>query len=80
MLLQLIDDNTHKTLIAVSDRDIKISGKKTKSDYSYEAGKLIADRAKKINITHVVFDRGGYRYHGRVARAAVGAREGGLTF
>ena len=77
VMLQLIDDEVGKTLVAVSDREVK--GKKTKSERSYEAGKLLAERAQKLKISRAVFDRGGYRYHGRIQRAATGARENGLT-
>lgn len=74
---QLIDDQTGKTLTAVSD--IK-SGKDQKIKKAYEAGKKIAEQALKLKIKKVVFDRGGFLYHGRVAKFAKGAREGGLDF
>jgi large subunit ribosomal protein L18 len=53
---------------------------KTKTDLSRAAGKMLAERAVEQGITRVVFDRGGYLYHGRVAAFAEGAREGGLEF
>lgn len=72
---QLIDDEKGKTLAAASDLEIKKSAEKTK-----EVGKLIAEKAKVKKIEKVVFDRGGYKYHGRVKALAEGAREGGLNF
>ena len=69
---QLIDDNKGQTLIAVSG---KANVKKAK-----EVGQLIAQQALEKKIEKVVFDRGGYRYHGRVKAVAEGAREGGLKF
>jgi len=74
----LIDDKTGTTLASVNDKEIK-SGK-TKTDKAKEAGKLIAEKAKKADIKKVVFDRGGFQYHGRVKAVADGAREGGLEF
>ena len=73
---QLVDDSTSRTLATVSDH--KLTGKK--SEKSTEVGKLIAQRAKDAGLTKVVFDRAGYRYHGRVKAVADGAREGGLEF
>jgi len=73
---QLIDDTTNRTLATVSDH--KLSGKK--SAKSTEVGKLIAQKAKDAGFSRVVFDRAGYRYHGRVKAVADGAREGGLEF
>jgi len=73
---QLVDDTASHTLAQVSDH--KLSGKK--SDKSTEVGKLIAQKAKDAGVSRVVFDRAGYRYHGRVKAVADGAREGGLEF
>ena len=73
---QLIDDATNRTLMTVTSQDIE--GKKVEK--SAEVGKRIASRAKEAGITKVVFDRAGYRYHGRVKALADGAREGGLEF
>ena len=73
---QLIDDANNKTIVAVNDSEIK--GKKT--DTAKKIGLLIAEKAKEKKITEVVFDRGGYQYHGRVKALADGAREGGLKF
>jgi large subunit ribosomal protein L18 len=74
---QLVDDSTHRTLMTVSSQDID-EGKKT--ERSLEVGKRLAARAKEAGIARVVFDRAGYRYHGRVKAVADGAREGGLEF
>ncbi|MCL4367365.1 50S ribosomal protein L18 [Patescibacteria group bacterium] len=74
---QIIDDNQQKTLVAASD--LKISNAK-KTEVAFEVGKNIAKDAIKKGIKLVVFDRGGFLYHGRVAKLAEGAREGGLTF
>ena len=65
MMLQLIDDDAGKTLIAVSTA--KLGGSKaTKSDKALAAGKLLAEKAREQKISKIVFDRGGFRYHGRV--------------
>ena len=73
---QIVDDVTSRTLMTVSDHALE--GKKT--DRSSEVGKMIAARAKEAGISRVVFDRAGYKYHGRVKAVADGAREGGLEF
>jgi large subunit ribosomal protein L18 len=73
---QLVDDTTSRTLMTVSSQDVE--GKKTEK--SIEVGKRIAARAKEAGIAKVVFDRAGYRYHGRVKALADAAREGGLEF
>jgi large subunit ribosomal protein L18 len=73
---QIVDDSTSRTLMTVTDKDA--SGKK--SEKSVEVGRRIAARAKEAGVTKVVFDRGGYQYHGRVKAVADGAREGGLEF
>jgi large subunit ribosomal protein L18 len=73
---QLVDDVTQRTLMTVTDQALE--GKK--ADKSVEVGKQIAVKAKEAGITKVVFDRAGYRYHGRVKALADGAREGGLEF
>lgn len=74
---QLVDDTANRTMLTVSSAALA-SGKKTEK--STEVGKLIAARAKDAGITRVVFDRAGYKYHGRVKAVADGAREGGLEF
>lgn len=79
--VQLIDDTQGHTLAAVSSRDASVDTKgKVKVDQSKEVGKKIAEVAKAAGIETVVFDRGGYLYHGRVKALAEGAREGGLKF
>ncbi len=78
MFLQLIDDEAGKTLASASTIEVKEAGKKT--EISLNLGKLIAKKAKAKDISKVVFDRGSYKYHGRVKAAADGAREGGLIF
>lgn len=75
---QIINDEIGKTLVATSIGEIKTKGKKI--DLSLELGKLIATKAIAKGINQVVFDRNGYKYHGRVKALAEGAREGGLKF
>ena len=75
---QLIDDATGKTLAQASSREIKEKDKK--AGVSAAVGRLIAERAGKLGIKQVIFDRGGYKYHGRVKALADSAREGGLEF
>lgn len=77
---QIINDEKGETLIAASDLELKKSRKTTKVDKAKEVGKLIARKALEKKIEKVVFDRGGYKYHGRVKALAEGAREGGLKF
>lgn len=79
IFLQLIDDQARRTI--VSANDLEINKKKNKKiDLAREVGKKLAGFAKEKKIKKVVFDRGGYKYHGRVKAAAEGAREGGLIF
>jgi large subunit ribosomal protein L18 len=77
--VQLIDDENGKTIIAVSDKEIKIKNK-TGKIIAYEIGKALAKKAAAKKIENVVFDRGGYKFHGTIAELAKGAREGGLKF
>jgi len=77
---QLIDDKKGHTLISASDLELKNVGKLKKKEKAFEVGKLVAEKAKKKNIKKIVFDRGGYKYHGKVKALAEGAREGGLMF
>ncbi len=77
---QIIDDMKNITLVAASSHDDGISADLPKAEQSKAVGKLIAERALAANIEAVVFDRGGYLYHGRVLSLAEGAREGGLKF
>jgi len=79
MFAQIVDDTVGRTLAAASTLDATIraaDGDKTAK--ARQVGELLAQRAKEAGIEAVVFDRGGYRYHGRVAALADGAREGGL--
>jgi large subunit ribosomal protein L18 len=77
---QLVDDGEGRTLAAASWLQLKKSFKGTKREQAAEVGKLLAANAKKAGIERVVFDRGGYLYHGRVKALAESAREGGLVF
>ena len=76
---QLIDDASGRTLAAVNwtEDDLKTL---PRMEQATRAGALLAERAKAAGVETAVFDRGGYRYHGRVKALAEGAREGGLTF
>ena len=77
---QLIDDDTGRTLAAASWLELPKSFKGDKTEQAAEVGKRLAQAAKKAGVESVVFDRGGYLYHGRVKALADGAREGGLSF
>ena len=77
---QLINDEKGQTLISASDLELRRKKGKTKVEKAREVGKLIAKKALAKKIEKVVFDRGGYAYHGRVKALAEGAREGGLKF
>lgn len=74
---QLIDDSSGKTLVSYSDKLVTQKGKP--SEVAKEVGKQLAAKAVLVGVKEAVFDRGAYRYHGRVAALADGAREGGLT-
>ncbi|MBA2522696.1 MAG: 50S ribosomal protein L18 [Solirubrobacterales bacterium] len=76
---QLIDDDAGRTLAQASWVEDEVR-KLDASERAKRAGELIAERAKAAGVETCVFDRGGYRYHGRVADLAAGAREGGLQF
>jgi len=79
--VQLIDDTSGKTLASASSKDKDIAAqKKNKSEQSKMVGAAIARKATELGLAEVVFDRGGYLYHGRVKNVADGAREGGLKF
>lgn len=88
--VQLIDDEKGKTLVQAKDYEIKMPASKEhdrvkltqskKVAIAYEVGKLIAGKAQEKKISKIVFDRGGYKYHGRVKAIADGAREAGLKF
>jgi len=76
---QLIDDQAGHTLASASSLDNDLAGTK-RSEQPAQVGKLLAERASKAGIARVVFDRGGYLYHGRVKQLADAAREHGLEF
>jgi large subunit ribosomal protein L18 len=77
---QLVDDLEGRTLASASWQQLKKSFKGDKTEQATEVGKLLAANARRAGIESVVFDRGGYLYHGRVKALADGAREGGLIF
>ena len=82
---QLVDDDAHRTLIGLSTlnpelKDFSAEGENRRVEHAYAAGKLLGERAKAQGIDTVVFDRGGYKSHGRVKAFADGARKGGLEF
>jgi large subunit ribosomal protein L18 len=79
MFAQIVDDSAGRTLAAASTLDSTIrTAEGDKTAKARRVGELLAQRAAEAGITTVVFDRGGYRYHGRIAALADGAREGGL--
>jgi large subunit ribosomal protein L18 len=78
---QVIDDATGRTLVSASTLEKELRGSKaTKTEEAASIGKLVAERAKGAGIDRVVFDRAGYRYHGRIKSLADAAREAGLDF
>ena len=78
---QVIDDASGKTLAAASSAEKELRGSGgTKSDEAKVVGRLVAERAKSAGVEHVVFDRAGFRYHGRIRSLADAAREAGLDF
>ena len=82
---QVVDDDAGRTLVGLSTlcadlSDFKAEGRNGAVERARAAGKLLAGRAKAVGVDSVVFDRGGYQYHGRVKAFAEGAREGGLKF
>lgn len=81
MVAQVIDDTIGHTLCSASTHEAAAQGVEGhKVGAAHRVGELVAERAKALGIEKVVFDRGGYKYHGRVAAVAEGAREGGLEF
>lgn len=74
---QIIDDSKAKTLVAASSKETKVT---KKIEQAQAVGKLIAEKAKTAKINTVVFDKGAYKFHGRVKALAEAAREGGLVF
>jgi large subunit ribosomal protein L18 len=80
---QVIDDRAGHTLASASTLDVEVAKEidgKPKAEQAAAVGKLVAERAKKAGVKQVIFDRGGYQYHGRVEALAKAAREGGLEF
>ena len=82
---QIVDDDSSRTLVGVSTLAEELKGFKGESrmpnvEMAFEAGKLLADKAKAVGVGTVIFDRAGYKYHGRVKAFADGARKGGLEF
>jgi large subunit ribosomal protein L18 len=82
---QVVDDDAGRTLLGLSTlaeglRDFQGEGQNRRVEHAFAAGKALAEKAREHGITAVVFDRGGYKYHGRVKAFAEGAREGGLEF
>ena len=75
---QIIDDTSSNTLVSVSDKEIKSKG--TKLEKATEVGKLLAKKGKDAKISKVVFDKGSYKFHGRVKAIADAARDGGIEF
>jgi large subunit ribosomal protein L18 len=81
IVAQVVDDTAGRTLAAASSMDQSVRGLDgDKTAKARQVGALVAERAKAAGVASVVFDRGGNRYHGRVAALADGAREGGLVF
>ena len=77
---QVVDDLAGHTLASASTLELRTTGEGDKSALARQVGALVAQRAKEAGIASVVFDRGGNKYHGRIAALADGAREGGLEF
>jgi large subunit ribosomal protein L18 len=82
LVLQVIDDEAGRTLAAAStvEADVRAAGSTGSADAAARIGTLVAERAKAAGVTKVVFDRGGFLFHGRVKAAADAAREAGLEF
>lgn len=83
MYAQIIDDSAGHTMVSASTMDSEVSTQcegRHKSEQARIVGRVLAERALAKGVTQVVFDRGGYQYHGRVKELAEGAREGGLQF
>ncbi|MCU0454832.1 MAG: 50S ribosomal protein L18 [Bacteroidales bacterium] len=81
--VQVVDDTSKTTLLAVSSREKEVAGKSAgikKTEQAKLVGKLLAEKCREKGIGSVVFDRSGYKYHGRVKSLAEAAREGGLKF
>ena len=82
---QVVDDDASRTIVGCSTlapemKDFKAESRNPRVEAAKEAGKLLAEKAKEAGVEKVIFDRGGYKYHGRVKAFAEGARKGGLDF
>lgn len=82
---QLVDDDAGQTLLGLSTltpelRDFEPEGNNRKTEMAFAAGRILAEQAREKGVESVIFDRGGFQYHGRVKAFAEGAREGGLKF
>jgi large subunit ribosomal protein L18 len=82
---QVVDDDASRTIVGLSTlaeefKSFKSESRNPQVELAFEAGKLLAERAKEAGVERVIFDRGGYKYHGRVKAFAEGARKGGLDF
>lgn len=82
---QVVDDDSSRTIVGVSTlaeqlKSFKSESRNRRIEVAFEAGKLLAEKAKEVGVERVIFDRGGYKYHGRVKAFAEGARKGGLEF
>ena len=77
---QVIDDAQGHTLAHATSHEVTANGAASKTEASVAVGKLVAERAIAAGVTSVVFDRGGYQFHGRIKALADAAREGGLVF
>lgn len=80
VICQLVDDVNGVTIAAASGRDLGDKAKGTKTEQAAMVGQLLAERAKEKKVTTLVFDRGGYKYHGRVKAVAEELRQKGLVF
>jgi large subunit ribosomal protein L18 len=78
--VQVIDDTTGRTMVAASSQEAALRERTLTVDTAAEVGRLVAARAKEAGVSSVVFDRGGFRFHGRIKALADAAREGGLEF
>lgn len=78
LYVQLIDDSQGKTLLSVKDKDLRVSSQDNKTAKALAIGKILGEKALAQGIKQAVFDKGQYRYHGRIKAVAEGAREAGL--
>ncbi len=75
---QVIDDDKGETIVSISENELKEKG--TKIEKAKKLGELLAGKLKKHKVSKIIFDRGSYKYHGRIKALAEGAREGGIIF